>query len=73
MRLNLAGRDLSTWTIKLRTERGHEFSTTTEKEIVKDIKEKLCYVTFDYETEFQKHRTVQRLIEHMNFQMRMLS
>lgn len=50
-RLNLAGRDLTDYLARMLFERGHNFATTAEKEIIKDAKERLCYVTLDYEHE----------------------
>jgi actin-related protein 2 len=50
-RLNVAGRHVTKYLIKLLQVRGYAFNRTADLETVRQIKEKLCYVGYDLEVE----------------------
>jgi len=50
-RLDVAGRDITRYLIKLLLLRGYAFNRTADFETVRQIKEKLCYVGYDLDLE----------------------
>lgn len=53
-RMDLAGRDMTEYIQKYLSEDGHSFQSSSEKEIARDIKERLCYVAMNFEEEMQR-------------------
>ena len=50
-KMEIAGRVLTNYLQKLLLEAGHSFTSASELQIVREIKEELCYVAQDYEAE----------------------
>ncbi|KAJ7067342.1 actin family [Mycena amicta] len=50
-RLDVAGRAVSEYLMRLLMESGYPLTTTAERESLRDIKERMCYVAMDFEEE----------------------
>eukprot|EP00483_Globobulimina_turgida_P011253 UN11275 len=54
--MEIGGDDMTAYLMMLLNKRGYAFTTTAEREIVRDIKEKLCYVAYDFDEELVEER-----------------
>ena len=56
-RIDISGRDITNHLNKLLKEKGYSLYNNAEREIVRDIKEKLCFIALDYNEEMAKSKT----------------
>ncbi|KAL2951984.1 hypothetical protein AAZX31_19G085700 [Glycine max] len=52
-RMNVAGRHITSYLVDLLSRRGYALNRTADFETVREIKEKLCYISYDYKREYQ--------------------
>jgi len=63
-RLDIAGRDITKYLIKLLLLRGYAFNHSADFETIRQMKEKLCYVGYNIEQEKQLALETTYLVEH---------
>lgn len=63
-RLDVAGRDVTRFLIKLLTLRGYAFNRTADFETVREIKEKLCFTSYDLDLDKRLAEETTTLVEN---------
>ncbi|EJC97505.1 Actin/actin-like protein [Fomitiporia mediterranea MF3/22] len=63
-RLDIAGRDVTRYLIKLLLMRGYAFNRTADFETVRQIKEKFCYVSYDLDLDMRLAEETTVLVEN---------
>jgi actin len=61
IRQNFAGSDLTDWLRKMLKKRGSIFTSSSGREVVRDMKEKLAYVALDFDAELGRAATTTEL------------
>jgi len=61
LKFDMAGSDMTDYLIKILTERGSCPITFEERNMIRDIKEKLCYIALDFEQDMETARKGSRL------------
>ena len=66
MKINLGGKDLTEYLVKLLKESGRSFSNIpeTERDNARDTKEKKCYVAGDFEAEIKSFAETNKEVTH---------
>ncbi|KAJ5070276.1 actin-7-related [Anaeramoeba ignava] len=68
-KMDIGGRDLTEYLMRLLNERGHSFVSISDRKIASDIKEKLCYIAYDFEEEMKnanEKKSIEKKYESMN-------
>ncbi|KAK9810314.1 hypothetical protein WJX72_008449 [[Myrmecia] bisecta] len=62
-RLNVAGRHVTEFLVELLLRRGYAFNRSADFDTVRQLKEQLCYVAYDYKKELQLARETTHLVQ----------